>query len=69
VYVTHGVLSGEAATRIGSSALEMLTITNTIAPTQLVNETTNIRLINMAPLIADAMDRISNEKSVSSLFD
>jgi ribose-phosphate pyrophosphokinase len=69
VYVTHGVLSGEAATRIGNSALEMLIITNTIAPTQLVNDTPNIRLINMAPLIADAMDRISNETSVSSLFD
>jgi len=69
VYVTHGVLSGEAATRIGNSALEMLIITNTIAPTQLVNDTPNIRLINMAPLIADAMDRISNEKSMSSLFD
>lgn len=69
VYVTHGVLSGEAATRIANSPLEMLTITNTIEPTSLVMSTSNIRQINMAPLIADAMDRISNEKSVSSLFD
>lgn len=69
VYVTHGVLSGEAARRIGNSTLEMVTITNTIAATPLVDATANIRQINMAPLIADAMDRISNERSVSSLFD
>jgi ribose-phosphate pyrophosphokinase len=69
VYVTHGVLSGEAAVRIQASGLEMLTITDTISPTALVSTATNIRTISVAPLIAEAMSRIHNEKSVSSLFD
>lgn len=69
VYVTHGVLSGEAATRIRESGLEMLTITNTIAATDLIRSVSNIRELDVSGLIADAMDRIHNEKSVSSLFD
>lgn len=69
VYVTHGVLSGEAATRIQSSSIEMLTITDSILPTVVVQAATNIRCMSVAPLIAEAMDRIHNEKSVSSLFD
>lgn len=69
VYVTHGVLSGEAAARIQASGLEMLAITDSIAPTAMVQAATNIRTISVAPLIAEAMSRIHNEKSVSSLFD
>lgn len=69
VYVTHGVLSGEAAARIQASGLEMLAITDSIAPTAMVQAATNIRSISVAPLIAEAMSRIHNEKSVSSLFD
>jgi ribose-phosphate pyrophosphokinase len=69
VYVTHGVLSGEAATRIRDSGLELLTVTNTIAATDLINSVSNIRQLDVSELIADAMDRIHNEKSVSSLFD
>jgi ribose-phosphate pyrophosphokinase len=69
VYVTHGVLSGEAPTRINASGLEMLTITDSITPTAAVQAARNIRCISVAPLIAEAMDRIHNEKSVSSLFD
>lgn len=69
VYVTHGVLSGEASARISDSGLEMLTITNTITATPLTNSVSNIRELDVSSLIADAMDRIHNEKSVSSLFD
>lgn len=69
VYVTHGVLSGEAASRIRDSGLEMMTITNTIQATDLTLGVGNIRVLDVSALIADAMDRIHNEKSVSSLFD
>jgi len=69
VYVTHGVLSGQAVDRIQSSQLEMVTITDSIQATDAVLRTPNIRQLTIAPLIADAMDRIHREKSVSSLFD
>jgi ribose-phosphate pyrophosphokinase len=69
VYVTHGVLSGEAAKRIENSPIETLTITDTIAPTRATQSAHNIRVLTVSELIADAMDRIHNEKSVSSLFD
>ena len=69
VYVTHGVLSGSAADRIGSSDLEMLTVTDSIAATDATKAAGNIRCLSVASLFADAMDRIHKEKSVSSLFD
>jgi ribose-phosphate pyrophosphokinase len=69
VYVTHGVLSGQAVDRIQSSQLEMVTITDSIQATDAVLRTPNIQQLTIAPLIADAMDRIHREKSVSSLFD
>jgi ribose-phosphate pyrophosphokinase len=69
VYVTHGVLSGEAATRIGASGLSSMTVTNTINATDLTQSMANIRQLDVSGLIADAMDRIHNERSVSSLFD
>jgi ribose-phosphate pyrophosphokinase len=69
VYVTHGVLSGSATTRIAQSSIESLTITDTIAATEQTQQTSNIRVLSMSELIADAIERIHNEKSVSSLFD
>jgi ribose-phosphate pyrophosphokinase len=69
VYVSHGVLSGEAASRICDSSIEWMTITNTIAATPTTCACANIRQLDVSGLIADAIDRIHNEKSVSSLFD
>jgi ribose-phosphate pyrophosphokinase len=69
VYVTHGVLSGVAATKIANSKIKMMTITDSIQATDVINSAENIRQLTIAPLIADAMDRIHKEKSVSSLFD
>jgi ribose-phosphate pyrophosphokinase len=69
VYVTHGVLSGQAVSKIASSGLEMLTITESILATDSVLAAVNIRQLTIAPLFADAISRISTEKSVSSLFD
>jgi ribose-phosphate pyrophosphokinase len=68
-YVTHGVLSGGAVARIGSSPIETMTITDSIMPTDAVKACTNIRTLTIAPLLAEAMRRINDETSVSSLFD
>jgi ribose-phosphate pyrophosphokinase len=68
-YVTHGVLSGAAVARIASSPIEMMTITDSILATDEVKRCANIRELTIAPLLAEAMRRISDESSVSSLFD
>jgi ribose-phosphate pyrophosphokinase len=69
VYVTHGVLSGGAVARISAAPIEMMTITDSILATEAVRVAPNIRQSTIAPLIAEAMRRISDESSVSSLFD
>jgi ribose-phosphate pyrophosphokinase len=69
VYVTHGVLSGQAISRIADSQIKMITITDSIQATDAIIQSPNIRQLTIAPLIADAMDRINREKSVSSLFN
>jgi len=69
VYVTHGVLSGGAVARIASSPIEMLTTTDSILATEAVRLASNVRQLTIAPLLAEAMRRISEESSVSSLFD
>ncbi len=69
VYVTHGVLSGGAVARIASAPVEMMTITDSIQATDAVQKANNIREVTIAPLLAEAMQRISDESSVSSLFD
>ena len=68
-YVTHGVLSGGAVARIASSPIEMMVTTDSILATEAVRLAPNVRQITIAPLIAEAMRRISDESSVSSLFD
>ena len=67
-YVTHGVLSGAAVARIAASPIEMMTITDSILATDEVKRCGNIRELTIAPLLAEAMRRISDESSVSSLF-
>ena len=69
VYVTHGVLSGGAVARIASTPVEMMTITDSIQTTGAVQKASNIREVTIAPLLAEAMRRINDESSVSSLFD
>ncbi len=68
-YVTHGVLSGGAVARVSASRLDNLVITDSIQATEAVRLCHNIRRISIAPLIAEAMRRINDESSVSSLFD
>jgi ribose-phosphate pyrophosphokinase len=68
-YVTHGVLSGGAVARVAASSIAMLVITDSIVATAAVREARNIRQVTIAPLLAEAIRRISEERSVSSLFD
>ena len=68
-YATHGVLSGGAVARIAASRLKSMVITDSIAATDEVRKCPNIRRISIAPFIGEAMRRINNEESVSSLFD
>lgn len=68
-YITHGVLSGGAVARIAASKLKELVITDSILPTEAVKVARNIRVISIAPLMAEAIARTAKEESVSSLFD
>ena len=68
-FVTHGVLSGGAVARITASPTETLVTTDSIMATEAVRVAHNIDQLTVAPLIAEAMHRIADERSVSSLFD
>jgi ribose-phosphate pyrophosphokinase len=68
-YATHGVLSGKAVERIGKSKLKSMVVTDSIEATPLMKTCANLRSITIAPLLGEAMRRINNEASVSSLFD
>ena len=68
-YVTHGVLSGGAVARVSSSPIDELVMTDSIQATEAVRVAHNIRQLTIAPLLGEAMRRISDEQSVSSLFD
>ncbi|MEQ9333743.1 ribose-phosphate pyrophosphokinase [Thalassobaculum sp.] len=68
-YCTHGVLSGGAVARVTSSPLTSLVTTDSIQATAAVRVARNIRQLTVASLIGEAIRRISEERSVSSLFN
>ena len=68
-YVTHGVLTGKAVERINNSKLTELVITNSINNQDILNNGNKIRSIDISNLLGEAIKRISEESSVSSLFD
>lgn len=68
-YVTHGVLSGNAVSRIENSVLDELVMTDTIQPSEAALKSKNIRVLPISPLLGEAIRRIANEESVSKLFD
>jgi ribose-phosphate pyrophosphokinase len=68
-YVTHGVLTGGAVARVSASPIEMLVTTDSIMATEAVRVSQTVRQLTIAPLLAEAISRISLERSVSSLFD
>ena len=67
-YVTHGVLTGGAVARVSASPIEMLVTTDSIMATEAVRVSQTVRQLTIAPLLAEAISRISMERSVSSLF-
>jgi ribose-phosphate pyrophosphokinase len=68
-YVSHGVLSGGAVARIEGSVMQELVVTDSIGVPDAVRDAKKIRLLTIAPLLAEAIRRIADESSVSSLFD
>ncbi|MFQ5954099.1 MAG: ribose-phosphate pyrophosphokinase [Kiloniellales bacterium] len=68
-YVTHGVLSGGAVARVTASPLQLLVTTDSIQATEAVRQARNTQQITIAPLLSEAIRRIAESKSVSSLFD
>ena len=66
-YCSHGVYSGKALDNINNSVLEEMVCTNTIKPTFEVPS--SMRYLSVAPLFGEAIKRINNETSISSLFD
>ncbi|MFS0737975.1 ribose-phosphate pyrophosphokinase [Sphingomonas sp. 1P06PA] len=68
-YVSHGVLSGGAVARVEGSSLTELVITDSIGAEATVADAKKVRLLTIAPLLAEAIRRIADESSVSSLFD
>ena len=67
-YITHGVLTGGAVAKIAKSDIKTLVITDSIEPTPAVKAAPNIRVLSIAPLLAEAIGRTAREESVSSLF-
>jgi ribose-phosphate pyrophosphokinase len=68
-YCSHGVLSGGAVARVDKSVLSELVITDSIEPSEAASASAKIRLLTIAPLLGEAIKRIADETSVSSLFD
>ena len=68
-YITHGVLSGKAVERVNASQLRKLIITDTIQAPQSALDSNKIRVLPIAPLLGEAIKRIADESSVSSLWD
>jgi len=68
-YVTHGVLSGGAVSRVASSPLSSLVTTDSILATEAMRVAKNIRQLTVSPLLGEAIIRINEERSVSSLFN
>ena len=68
-YCTHGVLSGGAVARVDGSQLMELVITDSIMETEAAQKSDHIRHLSIAPLLGEAIKRIADESSVSSLFD
>jgi ribose-phosphate pyrophosphokinase len=68
-YCTHGVLSGGAVARVEASELTELVITDSIGNHAVIADSKKVRHLTIAPLLAEAIKRIADESSVSSLFD
>jgi len=68
VYVTHGVLSGEAIKKINKSIIKKLIVTDTIDNQDKIKKASNIDILTISNLMGEAIKRISNSTSGSDLF-
>ena len=68
VYITHGVLSGEAVKKIKNSKIKKLIVTDTIDNRDKITKTSKIEVLTISNLMGEAIKRISNSTSVSDLF-
>jgi len=68
VYITHGVLSGDAVKKIRNSPIKNLVITDTIDNSKKLKNAKNIEVLSISNLLGEALKRISNSTSVSDLF-
>ena len=68
-YCTHPVLSGPAIQNIEGSNLDSLVVTDTIPLNEKAKSCKNIRQLSMAKLLAESIRRVSNEESISAMFD
>jgi ribose-phosphate pyrophosphokinase len=68
-YCTHPVLSGPAVENISKSALDQLVVTDTIPLSEAAIATNRIRVLSLAPMLAETIRRINNEESLSAMFD
>jgi ribose-phosphate pyrophosphokinase len=66
---THAVLSGPAVTRINESVIEEVIVTNTIPMDSKQEKCRKLTVLSIAPLLAEAIKRIHEESSISSLFE
>ena len=69
VFITHAVLSGEAINKVKKSKIKKLIITDTIDNAKRIKNINKIQVLSIAPLMAEAIKRISNSTSVSDLFN
>ena len=68
-YCTHPVLSGPAIDNIENSSLDSLVVTDTIPLSDAAKNCKRIRQLSMAKLLAESIRRVSNEESISAMFD
>ena len=68
-YCTHAVLSGKALENVGNSELDELVVTDTIPLSDEAKSVKKIRQLTIADLLAESIRRVSNEESISALFD
>ena len=69
VFISHGVLSGDAAKKIQNSKIKKLIVTDTIDNSKKINNNNKIEVLSVSSLMSEAIKRIANSNSVSDLFN
>ena len=69
VFISHGVLSGDAAKKIKNSKIKKLIVTDTIENTKKIHNNSKIEVLSISSLMSEAIKRIANSNSVSDLFN